>query len=87
MAEIKTFISWRELKGQLLNDLSNYVGSGTFHIQSYVINSSGTGGSRSVNYKTVSELKAMIAWVDEKIEEEEGRDYYARTYPRNRGRG
>ena len=84
MSEHKVFTSWRAIRAQLLDDLA----SDSFRtMQSYAINSAGTGGARSVTYRSLAELKALIDWTDEEILKEEGPDYLARTYPRNMGRG
>jgi hypothetical protein len=61
------FTTWADLRQQILNDLAN----GAFRrLQSYSVASGGTGGSRSVTYKGLAELRATLEWVEAQALEE-----------------
>jgi hypothetical protein len=81
---MSTFTSWRELRDQLLNDLSDP----TFRkMTQYSINASGSGGSRTVSYRSHAEILQLLSYVDLMVEKEEGPTFVGRTYAKNGGRG
>ena len=79
------FTSWRALRQQMLDD---FAADPSFRkISQYSINAAGTGGSRTMMYRTLTEFKETLKWVEEMVVEEEGLDYATRTYAVNGGRG
>ncbi|MDR1165736.1 MAG: hypothetical protein LBO66_07665 [Deltaproteobacteria bacterium] len=85
MAEaVKEFVTWRDIYNQLKQDLTR---SDFRTMQQYSITAGGTGGSRMVSYRDLNQLKQLIALAKEEMDAEEPRDWAARTYPRNGGRG
>jgi hypothetical protein len=84
MSEQKTFTSWRDLRARILDDLAD---PAYRKMGQYSITAGGTAGSRTVSYRSLTELKAMLDWVELQIQKEEGSDYEARTYAKNGGRG
>jgi hypothetical protein len=79
-----TFTTWRELLDRLRDDLANP----SFRtMQSYTINSAGTGGSRTIMYRSLKELRELIDWVEQQVVVEEGGARSFRSYAKNGGRG
>ena len=81
---MEEFTSWRALKAQLLNDLADPT---LRKMSQYSLNAAGTGGSRTITYRSLSELRELVKWCDDEIAKEEGRDWASRVYAVNRGRG
>jgi hypothetical protein len=81
---MEEFSTWRDFKKRLLDDL---IDPSFRRMTQYSINAAGTGGSRTVTYRSLGELKALIDWADLMIAKEEGPDYAGRTYAANGGRG
>jgi hypothetical protein len=78
------FTSWADLRDRLRDDLA----SAAFRtMQSYTINASGSGGARTVTYRSLAELKHWLVWVEQMADIETGQTYAPRTYPKNKGRG
>ena len=79
------FTTWRELRRQMLHD---FAADPSFRrISQYTISAAGTGGSRTLMYRSLTEFKEMLKFVDDMVMNEEGPDYIGRTYARDGGRG
>ncbi len=83
MAESGAFTTWRDLVNQLKSDLA---GRAFRTMQSYSLTAGG-GGSRTVSYRSLKELKDLLTWAEEEADKDEGAMYAGRTYAANRGRG
>jgi hypothetical protein len=76
------FTSWQDLRQRIMDDLAD----GSFRrLSQYSINAAGTGGSRSVSYRTIADAKALLELCEQEILKETG--FIRRTYARNAGRG
>jgi hypothetical protein len=81
----EAFTTWKALKQQILNDL---VDPSFRKMGQYTINAAGTGGSRSVTYRSLEQLKSLLDWVEKEEAKEEGvPPYVGRAYAKNNGRG
>ena len=79
------FTSWRELRQAMLDGFA--ADPAFLRMSQYSINAAGTGGSRTVMYRTLAEFRETLKWVDEMVAREEGPDYEPRVYDQNAGRG
>lgn len=68
----------------MLNDLADPT---LRKMSQYSLNAAGTGGSRTITYRSLGELRELVKWCDDEIAKEEGRDWPSRVYAVNRGRG
>ena len=74
--------SWCELEEQLLEDMAS---GGFGKIQSYSVSTA--GGSRNFSYRTLSELKDLLAYVQSRCAMERGQvPYVGRTCAGSAGR-
>lgn len=84
MAEtVTTFTSWRGLVEQLKADLFN---PSFRKMQSYTL-SAGGGGSRTLSYRSLSDLMSLIKFAEDEMIKEEGLPYHRRTLAANGGGG
>lgn len=74
--------SWCELEEQLLEDMAS---GGFGKVQSYSVSTA--GGSRNFSYRTLSELKDLLAYVQSRCAMERGKvPYVGRTCAGSAGR-
>jgi hypothetical protein len=84
MSETQGFTSWTDLKAQLLKDLAD---PSFRKMGQYSIASSGSGGSRSVSYRSLKDLLELLKVAELEVMKEVGADYHGRTNAANGGRG
>jgi hypothetical protein len=80
---MEEFTSWKDLKARLQQDLMD---PSFRKMGQYSINAAGSGGSRTVSYRSIKDLTDLIKACDEFVLTEEG-TYSRRTYAGNHGRG
>jgi hypothetical protein len=77
------FTTWADLLERLKDDLA----SRSFRtMQSYSVASGGSGGTRTVQYRGLSELRDLMKWVQAEAAEEANGPYPGRVCVANGGR-